>query len=157
MSTEPSLRTSRKLASIAEVGANRDILHLPVPVGSAMRIVLVEWRIIPAYERVFLEYWSQCQLVPERSGLIGEFLSRVESTNHFPWINWKLDHRYTTFVNVGLWSDATAFQSQIGWKLDDKEPKLPFEYSRRRRIFLGPERWRLGGTALPISDHAQVS
>lgn len=123
---------------------------------AAMRIILVEWRIKKGQEGLFLDHWSRRAVVPEREGLIGEFLSRVESPEDCPWMIWELDQRWTTFVNVGLWRDGAAFDDQIGRFLDNSQPSLPFEAQRRRRVFVAPERWRFGGTPLPVSEHGQV-
>ncbi len=122
-----------------------------------MRIVLVEWRIIKGQENLFLDYWSRRETITDRSGLIGEFLSRGEDPGQFPWITCELSPNWTSFVNVGLWRDAEAFQDQIGWRLDDTRPIMPFEYERRRRTFLGPQRWRFGGTAIPRAEHDLVA
>ena len=124
---------------------------------SAMRLVVVEWRIRPDREAEFLDYWSQREVVPERDGLIGEFLSRVDLSMPTPWITWALDPRCTTFINVGLWSSGEAFREQIGYAINDARPLQPFEAERRRRIVLAPERWRAGGTHLPQSEHPFVS
>ncbi len=121
-----------------------------------MRIVLVEWRIIKGQENHFLDYWSRREVIDDRSGLIGEFLSRVEDPATFSWMTCELSPDWTCFVNVGLWRDADAFQAQIGWRLDDNRPKMAFEYERRRRTFLGPQRWRFGGTEFPVSEHEMV-
>ena len=121
-----------------------------------MRIVLVEWRIIKGQENLFMDYWSRREVIDDRSGLIGEFLSRVEDRATFSWITCDLSPDWTCFVNVGLWRDADAFQAQIGWRLDDKRPKLPFEFERRRRTFLGPQRWRFGDSELPVTEHEMV-
>lgn len=121
-----------------------------------MRIVLVEWRIKPGREAEFLDYWSRREVVPERDGLIGEFLSRVDPTYGSPWVTWSLDPRWTTFVNVGLWRNGDEFHDQIGYKIVDARPSMSFEAERRRRILVAPERWRCGGTPLPVSAHAQV-
>lgn len=152
-----SSRDDGKIVSLASERQRRFSPANRPEADSEMRIILVEWRIKPGSEQEFLNYWSNREVVNERSGLIGEFLNRVETRDQFPWITWELDDRWTTFVNVGLWRDSEAFQSQIGCKLDDTRPKLPFEAEKRRRIFLGPERWRVGGTALPAWDHALVS
>jgi hypothetical protein len=120
------------------------------------RIVLVEWRIKKGRENEFLEYWSTRATIADRSGLIGEFLSRVEDQKQFPWMVWSLDRRWTTFVNVGLWRESADFQQQIGRFIDTKKPPLAFEAQRRRRVFLAPERWRVGGTPLMLSDHPSV-
>jgi hypothetical protein len=97
------------------------------------------------------EYWSKRSTVPDRSGLIGDFLSRVESRNEFPWITWELDERWTTFVNVGLWREGADFQQQFGRFIDDTRPLMTFEAARRRRVLVAPQRWRGGGTAFPAS------
>src|SRR5918997_1351339 len=52
---------------------------------TATRIVLVEWRIKKGREDEFLEYWSTKATIADRAGLIGEFLSRVEDKNQYPW------------------------------------------------------------------------
>ena len=123
---------------------------------AAMRIVLVEWRIEKGREDEFLEYWSGRATVPDRSGLIGEFLSRVEDRAEYPWMVWELDEHWTTFVNVGLWREGADFQEQIGRFIDDTRPAMAFEAAQRRRVFVAPERWRTGGTALPVSEHNHV-
>ena len=53
---------------------------------TSIRIILVEWRIKKGRENEFLEYWSTRSTVPDRAGLIAEFLNRVESREQFPWI-----------------------------------------------------------------------
>jgi len=121
-----------------------------------MRIVLVEWRIRKGEEEQFLEYWSKRVIVQDRSGLIGEFLSRVESRQQYPWITWELNERWTTFVNVGLWREASDFEEQIGRYMNNNRPPMAFEAERRRRVLVAPERWRMGGTGLPICGHMQV-
>ena len=128
----------------------------PASDTALMRIVLVEWRITKGDEEQFLDYWSRRQPISDRSGLIGEFLSRIESPEQYPWITWELDERWTTFVNVGLWREAADFEEQIGRHLDDTRPPMAFEAERRRRILVAPERWRLGGTCLPTCAHREV-
>jgi hypothetical protein len=124
--------------------------------GTATRIVLVEWRIKKGREDEFLEYWSTKATIADRAGLIGEFLSRVEDKNQYPWMVWSLDSRWTTFVNVGFWRDSADFQKQIGRFIDNSKPPLTFEARKRRRVFVAPERWRIGGTQLINSDHPRV-
>ena len=63
---------------------------------------MVEWRIEKGREEEFLTYWSTRATVENCSGLIGEFLSRVENREHFPWIVWDLDAGWSTFLNVGF-------------------------------------------------------
>ena len=123
---------------------------------TATRIVLVEWRIKKGREDEFLEYWSTQATIGDRSGLIGEFLSRVEDKKQYPWMVWNLDPRWTTFVNVGFWRDGDDFQQQIGRFINNSKPPLAFEAQKRRRVFVAPERWRIGATPLIISDHPSV-
>src|SRR5215207_4961563 len=47
----------------------------PSPNPFRTRIVLVEWKIKKGREAEFLDYWSTQSTIPDRSGLIGEFLS----------------------------------------------------------------------------------
>jgi hypothetical protein len=123
---------------------------------TSTRIVLVEWRIKKGREDEFLDYWSTRATIADRSGLIGEFLSRVEDRKQFPWMVWGLDRRWTTFVNVGFWRDGADFQQQIGRFIDNSKPPLAFEAQRRRRVLVAPERWRMGNSPLMLSDHPSV-
>jgi hypothetical protein len=124
--------------------------------ASQARIVIVEWRIKKGSEQEFLEYWSQRSTIPDRSGLIGEFLSRVEDRSQYPWMIWEFDERWTTFINVGFWRGGADFQEQVGKFIDNTRPSLAFEADRRRRLLVAPERWRIGGTPLPAIDHQGV-
>ena len=117
------------------------------------RIVVVEWKIKKGRECDFMNYWSTRSTIPNRSGLIGEFLSEVDKQK---WVNWNLDEGWTTFYNIGIWRDAAAFEDQIGKFIDNSRPPLEFEAGKRSRVFLAPERWRVGLTALPVSDPAGV-
>jgi hypothetical protein len=117
------------------------------------RVILVEWRIKKGREREFLEYWSTFLKVPDRSGLVAEFLSRLESREQHTWITWQFDDSWTTFITTGLWREAADFQRNFRAFIDDKAPLLDFEAQRRRRVLLAPERWRIGGSTLPTADH----
>ncbi|MGO4704366.1 antibiotic biosynthesis monooxygenase [Microvirga sp. 2MCAF38] len=123
---------------------------------TSMRVVLVEWRIKKGREQEFLDYWSTRATIADRSGLIGEFLSRVEDRKQFPWMVWGLDHRWTTYVNVGFWRDGEDFQEQIGRFIDNSKPPQVFEATKRRRVFVAPERWRIGATPFMTADHPDV-
>ena len=124
--------------------------------ATATRIVGVEWRIKKGQENEFLEYWSTRSTIPDRSGLVAEFLSRVESREQFPWMVWEFNEGWTTFINVGIWREGADFQQQIGRFIDNTRPPLAFEADRRRRIFLAAERWRIGNTPLLKDDHPAV-
>ena len=120
------------------------------------RIVLVEWRIKRGREQDFLKYWSTRATIADRSGLIGEFLSRVDDPRRFPWMVWGLDQRWTTFVNVGLWRSSSEFEKQIGQFIDLSRPPLEFEAEGRRRVMVVPERWRIGHLPFITTDHPEV-
>src|ERR687894_710217 len=123
---------------------------------TATRIVAVEWRIKKGQENEFLEYWSTRSTIPDRSGLVGEFLNRVESREQYPWMVWELNEGWTTFINIGIWREGADFQQQIGRFIDNSRPPLAFEADRRRRVFMAPERWRIGNTSLLNDDHPAV-
>lgn len=141
--TTPQTLAARLAPDPVETGA----LASPDPYKT--RIVVVEWKIKAGRECDFLDYWATRSTIPNRSGLVGEFLSEVDSQ---PWINWKLEEGYTTYYNVGIWRDAPAFQDQIGKYIDNNRAPLDFEAAKRSRMFLAPERWRIGAASLPASD-----
>ncbi len=124
--------------------------------ATQMRIVIVEWRIRKGQEEAFLDYWSEKESIEDRSGLVGEYLSHVEDQRDCQWITLEFGEDWTTFVNVGFWSDAEAFRREVGPKIDDTRPPQPFEHQKRRRTFLCPDRWRVGGAALPETSHTLV-
>ena len=124
--------------------------------GAQMRIVIVEWRIKRGQEAAFLDYWSRNEAIDDRSGLIGEYLSHVEDQKDCQWITLEFGDGWTTYVNVGFWSDADAFRQEVGPKINDQRPALSFEHEKRRRTFLCPDRWRVGGTMLPAMSHGLV-
>lgn len=131
---------------------------MPAPTGvsafqAPLRIVVVHWKIKPGREAEFLDYWGTRSVVEDRTGLVGEYLSSIEDRERAPWINWStLDPAYTHYFNVGLWRDVDAFQDQIGKFIDNSRPPLAFEGAKRERVFLVPERWRAGRSALPAND-----
>ncbi len=124
--------------------------------GAEMRIVIVEWCIKKGQEPAFLDYWSKNEAIEDRSGLIGEYLSHVEDQKDCLWITLEFGEGWSTYVNVGVWSDAAAFREQVGPKINDQRPALPFEHQKRRRTFLCPDRWRVGDAALPAMSHGLV-
>ncbi|MBM6594268.1 hypothetical protein [Microvirga pudoricolor] len=141
--------------------APRPIPRQPAPTVTApdttpIRIVLVEWRIKKGREKEFLDYWSTQATIKDRTGLIGEYLSRVEDQKQYPWMVWNLDPNWTTFVNVGFWRNGADFQEQIGKFIDNSRPPQAFEAERRRRVFIAPERWRLGPAGGLQADHPAV-
>lgn len=124
-----------------------------------MHLVLIHWKIIRTEQAIqdFLRYWSEVLTIPNRAGLIGEFLSRPmksEETGLFH--NGVALHdtpAYYSFVNIGLWEDVSAFQEQIDRPYRQRGlAKLPFEYERCRGMLLEPCQWRLGTASLPALD-----
>ena len=141
----------------AQVPASSASTSLAAPVqGSATdtRIVVVEWKIKKGREQEFLDYWATKSTVPNRSGLIAEFLTGEEDRARFPWINWVNAESpdYTTFYNIGIWHNADDFMGQIGSHIDNSRPPMPFEADHRHRVFLQPLKWRIGSTGLPSKD-----
>jgi hypothetical protein len=124
-----------------------------------MIIALNHWRIKPDNESVaaFLEHWRTIATVRDRTGLIAEYLSEVESTKAYPYITWHLDSEslgdYKSFVNVSIWQDANAFHEQLGKAFNDLLPMKDFEKYRRRRVMLTPNSWRIGASPAPSTDH----
>jgi hypothetical protein len=153
---EISSATLRRLRKGRSVDPYRTGIERNASEGAGMWIVLVEWRIWKGREDEFLDYWSTRSRVGNRAGLVAEFLSRAESSEAFPWIRWETDPSWTTYVNVGIWSTASAFQENFGRFIDDSQPPMDFEAERRRRVILESERWRMGAVALPSSDHPKV-
>lgn len=143
VASAPQAMTAQPKADPVETGA------LAAADPYKTRIVVVEWKIKSGRECDFLTYWATRSTIPNRAGLVGEFLSEVDAQ---PWINWKLEEGHTTYYNVGIWRDAPAFQDQIGKYIDNNRPPLEFEAAKRARVFLAPERWRIGAASLPASD-----
>jgi len=124
------------------------------PLSTEARIVVVEWKIKKGHEQEFLDYWATKSTIPDRTGLIAEFMSGEESREQFPWINWAAAESgdSTTFYNIGIWRKADDFMGQIGKYIDNKRPPMAFEADHRHRIFLAPVEWRIGMAKLPAQD-----
>jgi hypothetical protein len=124
-----------------------------------MVIALIHWRIKPDETSIadFLKFWREQATVSDRAGLVGEFLSEAAKLTDYPYITWHLDHdhlgNFKSYVNVGIWTDETAFHEQIAKNFNDDKPMLPFEAFRRRRVIIKPDSWRIGKAALPNADH----
>lgn len=125
--------------------------------ATSLRIIVVHWKIRHGMEDQFLQYWSTRATVADRSGLVAEFLSSSADRQRLTWINWsRLDPRWTSFYNVGLWRDEAAFQDQIGRFIDNSRPGQAFEAAPRERVLLMPERWRVGAAPMVAFDAAGV-
>ena len=124
------------------------------PLSTEARVVVVEWKIKKGHEQEFLDYWSTKSTIPDRTGLIAEFLSGEESRQQFPWINWAAaeDGDATIYYNIGIWRRADDFMGQVGKYIDNNRPPLAFEADHRHRVFLAPLRWRIGQASLPAKD-----
>lgn len=123
--------------------------------GMALRIAVVEWTIRKGREQDFLHYWSQRSVIPNRSGLISEFMTGPEGHEKWPWINWGASTPRTDatiFYNIGFWRDEASFQEQIGKFIDSNRPPLDFELEKRKRLMLAPLRWRAGESTFPKTD-----
>ena len=135
-----------------------------------MIIVLINWRVIPKKEQDFIKFWSSELKLDNASGLVGEFLSRVEDAEFFEKITWKMEpselendrsfwksEAYVSFVNVGIWDTLLDFEHAVGPKMNS-DPKFMNEYEAapRRRSVLSPEAWRLGASALPNASSPGV-
>ena len=157
MSMLPSItRSKAEIAPFVQTGHRLDRRVERRASGAEMRIVIVEWRIKKGQEATFLDYWSKTEAIEDRSGLIGEYLSHVEDQEDCLWITLEFGEGWSTYVNVGVWSDAAAFREQVGPKINDQRPALPFEHQKRRRTFLCPDRWRVGDATLPATSHGLV-
>lgn len=119
-------------------------------------IALIHWRIKPDCVEEFLAHWRKENKIKDRSGLIAEFLSDSLKPSDMPYITWHLDEQslgnFRSYVTVGIWADADAFEKQIAEYFNDEKPMLPFEQFRRRRVVFRPVEWRIGESAMPVSD-----
>ena len=124
-----------------------------------MVIVVILWKVLPGdeNERALFEYWAG--LEPEdRSGLVGEFLSRPQTKEDvgFDCSAFGLDasDKYVPFFNVGIWDSVDPFREQVIERLVDPDAeKEAFEYELRERMILSPQQCRVGGAQLPDADH----
>ena len=123
-----------------------------------MIIVLIMWKVENKQEKIdaFLDFWKQEAVVQDRKGLVGEFMSEIGSGERYDYITWAFDKpegdTYKIFVNVAIWTDASAFQEQIGQYFNDNNPLKDFEAERRVRTVLEPACWRTGDASLPRYD-----
>ena len=127
-----------------------------------MIIVLIKWKIENKQEQInaFLDFWKQKEVVQDRQGLVGEFLSELGSRDRYDYVTWDFEKpkgdTYKIFINVAIWGDADAFQEQIGQYFNDNKPLMPFEAERRIRTVLEPVSWRMGEASLQVQDSEGV-
>ncbi len=139
--------------------ASTPVAPAPAAVQPPLTIALIEWRIKKGQENEFLDYWATKSTIPDRAGLIGEFLSgEQEAAGQFPWVNWQTRStpEYTVYYNVGIWRSSKDYVDQIGKFADNSRPPMPFEYDHRRRVLIEPFEWRRGPVALPATDASGV-
>ena len=78
-----------------------------------MFVVLVYWTIKEGQEDEFIKAWKEELKPPDKSALVGEYLSRVKLQDGLN--SWDLSFEgATTFVNVGIWRSEKDFVEQIG-------------------------------------------
>ncbi len=127
-----------------------------------MHVVMVHWRIKPDEGSIsaFLKDWREVYTIPNRAGLIGEFLSEALPAKLFPDTTWHLDPDglgdFKSFVNVALWRDAKDFHEQVAKNYNDNNPMRPYEKYRRRRVVAETVAWRIGQFPLPNADSPGV-
>ena len=115
-----------------------------------MVIVLVKWKIKLGDEERFLLHWKKHLTIRDDLDLVGEFLCTPQSRDY---ATWRLpdpgDPPCAIFLNVGIWSNESAFLEQIEqYFSDDREP-LTFEATRRVRTVLDCGLCRIGQAELP--------
>jgi hypothetical protein len=93
-----------------------------------MEIVLIYWKIKPDQEAHFLEFWEKKLKIRDKSGLIAEYLSKVndpKTDRERQWFTWKLFRGdVVTYVNVGLWRSKDDFLDETErYRSDDYEFK----------------------------------
>lgn len=127
-----------------------------------MNLILIHWKIIPNQIAVskFFHHWSEILTIPDRTGLIGEFLSEPispEATGlFFNGIALHNTPEYFSFVNIGLWKNIDAFKEQIDRPYRIRGlSKLDFEYEKCQGILLRPVLQRAGFTPLPTADQLE--
>lgn len=134
-----------------------------------MIIVLINWRILPDMENDFLHSWKTELRLETATGLIGEFLSRVESTEFAPAVTWEMEpddrdtpagwrsDNYISYVNVAIWERYEDFHNAVAKNMSQgRALGKAFEAAPRRRAVLTAEHWRRGNSALPAETSPGV-
>jgi hypothetical protein len=122
-----------------------------------MIIVTIWWYInnTDDDERAFMEWWRSHAKIHDRTGLLGEFLSRPNRAEDSPFRTVDLrpsDSRYRPFTNVGLWRDEDTFYQQVGQYFSDNNAHEKFEFQRRDRIVMKTEQFRMGSWSPPAEQ-----
>ena len=103
-----------------------------------MIVILVHWLIRPGAESAFEERWRQ-MTVDSHAGLYREILTRlqkpsddVEGAKNDKFHTFSVgDPYYSTYINIGIWSDLDSFDRAIGKYI----PEVKIEESNGRRVF----------------------
>jgi len=117
-----------------------------------MKITLVYWQIWRDMEEEFLRYWEHKLPLEEKTGLVGEFLSRVvEPHGEFDWQLGSARRDVVTYLNVGVWRDEESFARAVlrdeRWLTErrpDPAKPQPFEACPRTRLVAEPRLRRSG-------------
>lgn len=127
-----------------------------------MIVVIILWKVLPGDEnrRAFFEHWAQALELGDRSGLVGEYLSRPLSQNEVEFdcslLGVSAGDEYVPYFNVGIWDSLDAFRQQIIERIVEQGPeKHDFEYEPRKRMILAPQLWRVAGAQPPTEDQLQ--
>lgn len=134
-----------------------------------MIIVLINWRILPSKENEFLDNWKTKLRLQGASGLIGEFLSRIEDTQFADAVTWEMEaddrddrkvwrsDNYISYVNVGLWERYQDFHDAVAKNMSaGRTLGRDFEAAPRRRAVLTALHWRRGSAELPATTSEGV-
>jgi hypothetical protein len=125
-------------------------------------IVLIHWKIKKDRESQFKKDWKVKFKIKNRDGLVGEFLSKVESRSSvYPYITWPIacdnlahEEQCVHYINVGIWDSHKAFFKETGRHMNDNKPPNKYEIERRRRIAVSAVEWRIGFGKFPSRDSA---
>jgi len=123
-------------------------------------IVLIHWKIKKECVPDFEQKWKTVFTIPNRDGLIAEFLSKVESRDEkHPYVTWPItcenlahEENCVHYINVALWNSHDRFFEEIGRNMNDDSPIKDYEIERRRRVAVTPTEWRVADGKLPAHD-----
>jgi hypothetical protein len=129
-----------------------------------MIIAIVLWSIKKGSEDEFIKKWKEEFCVPDRTNLIGEFLSKPIDTIDPRLKTLRLDNigdqpaaDKTILMNVGMWVSEADFHNQVGQFMKSTDnKKRDFECEVRTRVLLQPLAWRLGDSLLPKHDSGKT-
>ena len=125
-----------------------------------MDIVVILWKIKAGADnrQAFFKHWAETLEIDDRTGLVGEFLSRPLSADEagpeFSVLGAHPSDEYELYFNVAIWDTLDAFRAQVIDKYVSGDPAdKPFLFEPPRRMALSREQWRVGDAQLPAGDH----